>query len=286
MPVNRYFNQTTHVPEQHLLEDLIVEAIQIHGHSAFYIPREDVDVDRLFGEDPLSTFTTAREIELYLKNAQSFAGQSEFISKFSGGLQIEDQATFLVAVRRFDEVMEGSLVRPREGDIIFIEMTPTNRYLFTIMFVENKEQLFQLGKLYTYELRCEIMNYSHERVQTQIPDINGVAERQAYTIDLALGAGTGTYESGELVYQGSSFLTAIASGTVAAYAANTLSVQNVTGAFANDVSIVGVTSGASYLPAGDTDTAPTAHDPIADNALLSTEQSGIIINRGSNPRLT
>lgn len=282
MPVNRYFNQTTYAPEQQLLDDLNVEAIQIHGHSTYYIPREDAKVDLLFGEDALSTFDTALEVEMYIKSSQSFAGQSEFISKF--GLQIEDQATFVVAVRRFNEVMQGRVTRPREGDIIYIQMTPTNRYLFIIMFVENKEQLFQLGKLYTYELRCEVMNYSHERVRTVLPDVNEVAIREAYTLSIELGAGSGIYQAGEMVYQGPNLLTAIATGTVESFANNVLYVQNITGTFANGQTIVGVTSGASYAAGESPDLSPVVHDPVADNTTLETEKATVIVNRGNNPR--
>ncbi len=182
MPTNPYFNQISFATEQSLVNDLIVETIQIYGHSAYYLRREDVNIDPLFYEDPLARYPNASEIEIYLKSNISFAGSSEVFSKF--GLVIEDQATFLVAVSRFATV-EPTLNRPRENDIIYIQFTPMNRYLFEIRFVENKEQLFQLGKLYTFELRCEMMNYSNERIETGDTDIDGVATA-AETLDQAL----------------------------------------------------------------------------------------------------
>lgn len=284
MPTNQFFNDRCKevANEQSLLNDLIVESIQISGKSAYYLKREDVNIDPMFYEDPLARYPHASEIELYLKSNMSFAGSSEVFSKF--GLVIEDQATFLVAASRF-KVVEPTLLRPRENDIIFIQFTPTNRYLFEIRFVENKEQLFQLGALYTYELRCEMMNYSHERVVTGNTIIDAVATKGAYTVDIHLGSGAGTYKVAETVYQGSSFLTAIATGTVSEWNANTkvLGVQNITGEFADDQNVIGITSNASYAPVAQPDTAPTSHDPVSDNAYL-TETKPTIVQPRNNPR--
>lgn len=282
MPTNPFFNEVSFATEQSLLNDLIVESIQIYGHSAYYLRREDVNIDPMFYEDPLARYRNASEIELYLKSNQSFKGSSEVFSKF--GLVIEDQAEFLVAASRFAAV-EPTLLRPRENDIIYIQFTPTNRYLFEIRFVENKEQLFQLGKLYTFELRCEMMNYSHERIETGNTDIDGVATQGAYTLDITMGAGSGVYTVGETVYQGDSYLLAIATGTVAGWNVSTkvLSVQNITGEFAATVEVTGVTSSAHYAPQAAPATAPTSHDPVSDNAYL-TETKPSVVQPRSNPR--
>lgn len=280
-PVNQYFNFTTHTGEQGLTEDLIIEAIQIHGHDAYYVKRDDVDIDQLLGEDSLAKYATAWPVEIYIKSIDAFAGRSEMFSKF--GVTIEDQCTFVVAVRRFNQVTSGALVRPRENDLIYIQMTPTNRYLFEIRFVEDKEQLFQLGKLYTYELRCEMMNFGHERVQTNIPELNNVATTEAYTLQIGLGAGAGTYTDGETVYQGTSFIDAGATGTVLTSNSSVLVLQNITGTFGNTENIVGVTSNASYAVLEAPETDPSVADPLADNLLLADEAEDIIVVRGSNP---
>jgi hypothetical protein len=260
------------------------EAIAIHGHETYYLRREDVNVDQLFGEDALQRFSDAREIEMYIKTSQSFQGMSETMSKF--GLQIEDQCTFSVSQRRFSSIYGDILDRPREGDIIWLQMTPDNRYLFEIRFVENKEQLFQLGKLYTYEIRCELMNYSHERVETSVPEINEVAQRESYTLQLSMGTGVDSYVLGETVYQGASFLEAVATGTVVGFDATTniLLLQDITGTFISQQFIIGITSGASRIIVTNVDTMPSVADPISDNALAQDSAASIIIIRGSNPR--
>lgn len=284
MPVNPFFNFTTYAPEQGLVDSLIIESIQMYGKNAYYLRRDTVDLDALFGEDPLAIYPQAYPIEVYLKSSESFQGQSEFISKF--GLHIEDQASFLVAVSRFNEVVAGELIRPRENDIIFVEMTPTNRYLFEIRFVEDKEQLFQLGKLYTYELRCELYNYTHERITTNIPEIDDVAKAATYVQNIPLGAGSGTYQVDEFVYQGSSYIESLASGQVITWnvATQTVTVQNIVGEFANNLTLIGQTSNAQYIVSSSPNTNPTVHDPISDNDLFATEGGAVIIP-STNPLL-
>ena len=276
MAVNRYFNTTAFAPEQDLMQDLIDESIQIYGHDVHYIPRDTVNLDTFLGEDPLTAFTTTYPIEMYLKTLESFQGQSEFISKF--GLHIEDQATFIVSQRRFN----SSVV-----DLIYIEMTPNNRYLFEIKFVEDKERLFQLGKLYTYELRCELMNFTNEKVNTNVDEIDEVAQREAYTIDITMSAGgSGAYIVGESVYQGNTSLAAAtASAEVYDWVVSTrvLSVQRVVGTFAGSTAVKGNTSGAQWTSvAAAAATAPSIHDPLSDNSFLQGNPLGVVKSRGTH----
>jgi len=292
MSVNRYFNHTSFASEQGLVQDLIDESIQIYGHDVYYIPRDTVNLDTFLGEDPLTAFTTTYPIEMYLKTLESFQGQSEFISKF--GLHIEDQATFIVSQRRFTSAVVDAvdsavtvLSRPREADLIYIEMTPTNRYLFEIKFVEDKERLFQLGKLYTYELRCELMNFTNEKVNTNVDDIDEVAQKEAYTINITMNAGgSGTFVVGESVYQGNTSLaTATASAEVYEWTPSTrvLAVQRVVGTFAGSTAVKGNTSGAQWTSVTTAAaTAPSIHDPISDNAFLQGNPLSVVKSRGTH----
>lgn len=277
MPVNSFFNQVTHPFEQGLLQDLQDEAIKIHGHEVYYIRRDVINLDTILGEDDLQLFREAFPVEAYIKTHASFQGQSEFVSKF--GLIIEDRIDLSVSVRRFHQAVPN-MERPREGDLIWIQMAPTSRYLFDIRFVENQEQMFQLGKLYTYELRCERMNFSHERLKTPDPIINKATERDAYTIDLMLTTGSGNYLYGETVRQGD------ATGMVADYSSivGLLSLQNIVGTFVTGEAVVGQTSGASWVVGTIPTLAPEAHDPISDNQELGEEETSIVVVRGTNPR--
>jgi hypothetical protein len=289
MPTNPYLNTTKFVPEQDLIQDLMDEAIAAYGHSVYYVPRNDGNIDAFLGEDPLANFSEAFEIEMYVKSFDAFQGQSEFIGKF--GLHIEDQIILSVSERRFRNAVRSpsaiSFTRPRENDLIYIEMTPSNRYLFNIRFVENKETLFQLGKLYTYELRCEMMNFNNERISTGVEEINDAASRFAYAINLDMQiGGTGTFRETETVYQGASLESATATGMVSSWdgIARILQVQQITGTFVGNTSVVGDTSGASWTVVNETpETAPTVNDPITDNEFLQGNPLNVVVARGTRP---
>ncbi len=193
---NRYFNQYGTATEQNVLEDLIIESLKIYGINGYYLPRTHVNLDMLFKEDASMKFDDALEIEMYLKTYDGYMGQNDFISKF--GLQVDESLTFTVSQKRFSQILQPKLmteysynikledgdlmrqeidydqdytgyVRPKEGDLIWF---PFTRDLFEVKFVEVIETLFQLGKLYTYELRCDKYEYSSEVLDTEITAVD------------------------------------------------------------------------------------------------------------------
>jgi hypothetical protein len=191
MAVNKYFRPFTYGREQDTAEDLIIESIKIYGLDVKYMPRTIVGPDALLGEDPLSKFEDAIDIEMYIKNTQQFEGEGDFLSKFN--LEIRDQITFVMARKRWEQVSNEKMLtevgyniqledastttwgnsialrlenggtegyqttspRPFEGDFVYF---PLNNKLYEIKFVEHENIFYQHGKLYTYELTCELVD--------------------------------------------------------------------------------------------------------------------------------
>ena len=179
--VNHYFNNFTNSMEQNLVEDLIIESIRIYGIECLYIPRTLVKEDLLFGEDVLSKFDTAYPIEMYVKSVDGFEGDGTFLSKF--GLEIRDQMILTMARRRFVEEVYvdgsdtvGTTDRPNEGDLIYF---PLNNKLFEIKFVEHEAIFYQMGSLQTYDITCELFEYSHERLDTGVAAIDNIETAQS-----------------------------------------------------------------------------------------------------------
>jgi hypothetical protein len=166
---NFYFSNFTNSGEQTLIEDLIIETIRIYGVDAWYMPRKLNAVDDLLNEDDLSTFDNAYMLEMYVKNVEGFEGDGQFLSKF--GLQIRDSITFSISIRRFTEDVGtyDEQVRPNEGDLIYF---PLNRKVFEVTYVDNKPIFYQMGALQMYDLRCELLEYSNERFNTGIEEID------------------------------------------------------------------------------------------------------------------
>ena len=233
MATNVYFNNFNYGREQDLVEDLTIEAIKIYGHNVKYMPRTIINVDDLFGEDPLSKFDEAVDIEMYIKNVEGFEGEGDLLSRF--GLEIRDQITFTVARKRFDQaitspkmltevgynlifesgdnnapsrqyltgskdteafMLEGgdylnTINRPQEGDLIYFPMVGK---IFEIKFVEHEQIFYQTGRLQTYDVRCELFEYSSERLDTGNTAIDTIEDTYSLNVldqQLTIEDGTG-----------------------------------------------------------------------------------------------
>jgi len=245
MSTNVYFNNFAYAREQDLVEDLTIEAIKIYGHNVKYLPRTRVNTDNLFGEDVLSKFDEAIDIEIYIKNVEGFEGEGDLLSRF--GLEIRDQITFTVARKRFDQaitspklmtqvgynlifesgdnntpsrqylsgsqdteamMLEGNdylntINRPQEGDLIYFPMVSK---IFEIKFVEHEQIFYQTGRLQTYDVRCELFEYSSERISTGNTEIDVIESTYSldtlgYQFTLEDGTGVAQLEDGGTLLQ-------------------------------------------------------------------------------------
>lgn len=181
---NVYFTQGT-ANEQNLIEDLIIESLGIYAQTVYYIPRKYVNKDQILGEDTLSTFNHAYPVEMYFENVKDYDGAGAFVSKF--GLMIESSATLVVARRRWNQLVGqyGNTIltnRPVEGDLIYFPLTKS---LFEIRFVKDKDPFYQLGKLYTYKLQVELFQYSSEKIDTGVPEIDVFEPLKTFNTDPA-----------------------------------------------------------------------------------------------------
>ena len=235
--LNKYFNPYGIAREQDLLEDLIIESVKVYGHDVRYLPKTAVKIDNLYGEDILTKFDEAIPVEVYLKSMEGFEGDGQFLSKFGleirdqivltiarkrfdqaitspkimtevgFNLILEDGSTtaptrqFLTGNITTNSLMqEGSdylnvLNRPVQGDLIFFPMIGK---IFEIMYVDDRPTFFQMGRMQTYDLRCELFEYSSERINTGNTEIDLIED--TYTQDVlanqfTLEDGTGVYNS-------------------------------------------------------------------------------------------
>ena len=178
MSTNVFFSRGT-PNEQHLYEDLAIEAIQIYGHDVFYIPRTLVNKDELFGESALSRFDDAYGIEMWMETQEGYEGEKELISRF--GLEIRDETTFVVSRRRWDNTVssDANLIvssRPDEGDLIYM---PTVKKLFEISFVDHDDPFYQVDNLPVYKLYCRTFEYSSEVLDTGIYAIDDIETKRS-----------------------------------------------------------------------------------------------------------
>jgi hypothetical protein len=171
MTTNVHFSKGT-ISEQYLYEDLTIEAIQIYGHDVFYLPRDRVNPDDLFGEDALSEFDDAYGIEMWMETQEGYDGERDLVSRF--GLEIRNETSFVVSRRRWDDVVSRNdnlitSTRPQEGDLIYF---PTVKRMWEISFVDHDDPFYQVNNLPVYKLYCRSWEYSSERLDTGIDAID------------------------------------------------------------------------------------------------------------------
>ena len=267
--------------EQRIIEDLTIEAIKIHGQDLIYMPRTLVKEDELYGEDVQSAFNTGVEVEMYIESVDGFEGDGSFISQF--GLEIRDSVKLVIAKKRFEQevsTIESSVAipYPREGDLIYFPLT---RGLFEIKFVEHENPFFQLNKLYTYSLSCELFQYSQEDIDTGWTDIDKIeTDREDLAVNVIMTTGSGDYLTGEKVYQGASFATSTFNANVIRWtlATKTLQIAGISGSLDLSAGLTGqdssifYSSGSTASPAIVTD---VTLDPFADNRDFQIEADDI-----------
>jgi len=197
---NLYFSDKVR-SEQNLYEDIIIESLKIYGQDVYYLPRDLVGEDKIFGHDVPSRFNSSHKIEMYIENAEGFEGEGDLFTKF--GVEIRDEATFVVSrrrweqtVKRYDNEIEGD--RPREGDLIYL---PLSNSLFQISHVEHEQPFYQLSNLPTYKLRATLFEYNDEDLDTGVAVIDDIERDYAYTYILTLDSDSQTIEIGQTATQ-------------------------------------------------------------------------------------
>jgi hypothetical protein len=186
MVTNVHFNHAVK-SEQNLIEDLVVESLRMYGHNCYYLPRKVIDEDTILGDVSESKFEDAYEVEMYLDGNEGFEGEGELYSKF--GIETRESAEFIISRRTRERFvsLDANLatgLRPNEGDLIYF---PLSDSLFEIKFVEHKNQFYQLGKLYTFKMSCDLFEYSGEKFDTELDILDTSIElAQAAALELTL----------------------------------------------------------------------------------------------------
>jgi hypothetical protein len=172
MAKNPYFLDNT--SEQRLIEDITKETISAMGRRVYYLPRQNLNKDYLYGESEVTRFKGSYSIVAYVNSVSGFEGQGDLITKF--GIDLKDRVELVVSKKAFQELVsrvEPEINRPREGDLIYF---PDSDTIFEINFVEHENPFYPLGKLYSYVLTCETFVYSNEEFDTDQSFIDDIED--------------------------------------------------------------------------------------------------------------
>ena len=273
----------------------------MYGQDVYYIPRQLIAVDEILNED-YSRFVDAYAVEMYIETVDGFAGEGDLLSKF--GVEIRDQATFVVSRRRWEQLVgvwnnQINNLRPNEGDLIYL---PLSNSIFEIRFVEHEQPFYQLNNLPTYKLQCELFEYSQEEIETGIRDIDRIQERFSTQLVLSVTSGSQNFVPGERVAQDTGSLDDLNNviyieGEVAEFTrgtgglASTLKLVGVRGTDGTDRTfyadatnrIIGDESNATWVITAIDEAADLDNDTFADNRDFETEGDDIIDFSETNP---
>ena len=196
---NTYFSSTTgYTGEQNLVDSLVIEQIAMFGVDLMYMPRENINLDRLLHESTKDVFRLAMSIPMYIKSFDGYDNSIEMLSKF--GVRSSDELTLIMSrsqwsafygpfVKAFYNAQDGrpdtselnplegeTAKRPKEGDLIFF---PFDGGVFEVKYVQFDQPFFTLGKGYIYEMQCEKFEYSGEDFKTGITAIDATVPNTA-----------------------------------------------------------------------------------------------------------
>lgn len=265
MATNHYFNNAQgNLNEQRLMEDIFVECIQQKGTDAFYIPRDD-SIDPIFGDDPLASFSSYYPVEIYNNDTEDFEGQKEVFSKF--GIEMKVEYTVMLARKTFLQrvAQNNNFNRPREGDLLWLPHVRGTGILYEITYCNPENDMMLMGRQqpYYWRLKLEPYKYSHNVMQTGLPEVDAIPGQDAYTISFQLTSAnsSGQFIINEVVYQGPSLPSATSKAYVSYWdnPSLTLNVTNIMGVFATNANVIGSVSNAHYTL--------LSYDPLQDNLI-------------------
>ena len=167
----------------------------MYGVDVYYMPRKFLGTKTIIKENVLARFDDNFIIEAYVQNYEGFAGSGDLMTKF--GIRTTDELTLVISKERYEDFIspfyaanpteELLVTRPKEGDLIYF---PLSDSLFEIKFVEHENPFYQLGKLYMYELKCELFEYEDEVIDTGVTEIDDNVQDLGYIANITfVGAG-------------------------------------------------------------------------------------------------
>lgn len=280
MTSNKYFNLFKNKPEQDLMDDLMNEVIEIHGMNCIYISRSG-PVDLFYGEDPLAKFDKWYEMVAYIKNADGFSGRA-MLQKW--GITMEQSITLQIGKSEFTKQVGddlGSVNRPREGDLIYFPYGLPGQYLLEIKYVNDNIPFIELGRDYIYEIDCRIFTYGNETIKTGLPEVDAIEQEIKQRLEIEIGIGEGEFVPGEVVYQGPSFASSTFKAVVDKVEGTIIHLINVNGNIKESLELFGNTSGATYAVGPEKE--EILNDVSAQNSLIQSEVSGVVIKNSRNP---
>lgn len=175
--MNPFVNFYRHENTQTLADALVAESIQMRGIELYYIPREYVKPDQLFGEDLQNKFTKAWKFAGYLDSFEGYSGDNTYFSKF--GMMVNDEVTITINPNLFKHQCNGT--EPASGDLIYF---PMDNSLFEINWVQPYDPFYQVGTNVQRRITATKFIYNGEELRPELQRNEGINIPEFSELDL------------------------------------------------------------------------------------------------------
>lgn len=143
------------------------------------------------------------------------------------------------------------------------------------------QTILQIGKLFVFKLKCSLFEYSGEDFDTGVDAVDLVEDQNAYTIQLTMTSGSGTYYANENVTYNSAVIGEVVSWVPST---NKLTLKDVTRTLLVGDTLVGAKNSASYSISAITDILTgNANEGLATNKEFEDNETSYLDFSETNP---
>lgn len=175
--LNPYVNWNHYSNVQTLADSIVAESVQMRGIELYYIPRQYVKPDIIFGEDPQSKFDKAWKFAGYLNSFDGYSGDNTYYSKF--GMMVNDEVEITINPNLFKHQVNNK--EPQAGDLIYF---PMDNSLFEINWVQPYDPFYQVGQNAMRKLTATKFVYSGEEIKPSLQRNEGINIPEFSELDL------------------------------------------------------------------------------------------------------
>ncbi len=175
--LNPYVNWSHYSNVQTLADSIVAESVQMRGIELYYIPRQYVKPDIIFGEDPQSKFDKAWKFAGYLNSFDGYSGDNTYYSKF--GMMVNDEVEITINPNLFKHQVNNK--EPQAGDLIYF---PMDNSLFEINWVQPYDPFYQVGQNAMRKLTATKFVYSGEEIKPSLQRNEGINIPEFSELDL------------------------------------------------------------------------------------------------------
>lgn len=175
--LNPYVNWSHYSNVQTLADSIVAESVQMRGIELYYIPRQYVKPDIIFGEDPQSKFDKAWKFAGYLNSFDGYSGDNTYYSKF--GMVVNDEVEITINPNLFKHQVNNK--EPQAGDLIYF---PMDNSLFEINWVQPYDPFYQVGQNAMRKLTATKFVYSGEEIKPSLQRNEGINIPEFSELDL------------------------------------------------------------------------------------------------------